>query len=267
MSRDQNRATVRCKRLDHVFEQLYADGVDVDERLVENEHARPFEQRERKIEPLLHALGIVLDLDGRARRYAGDAQRRTRRYAGDAQHFAHSLLGHSVTEDAHQFQVVVTAESAVKRRRLDHRADAFGRLAGLDEIAVDLHASAVGNYKTANYLHQRTLTLTVEPEQTAYPAVADDEVDALEDVLFTERFFNARKLQHNLPTLSNWLKQIRRLSAANQRLTIKPFSSRRPRPNRAAVRRLFCLSRGRPNRRIRRAACSRRNCLRRRSIA
>ena len=194
MPRDQNRTTVRGKRLDYVFEQLYADRVDVDERLVENEHARPLEQRERKIEPLLHALGIVLDLDGRARRYAGDAQ-----------HFAHSLLGHSVTEDAHQFQIVVTAESAVKRRRLDHRADAFGRLAGLDEIAVDLHASAVGNDKTANYLHQRALALAVEPEQTAYPAVADDEVDALEDVLFTERFFNARKLQHNLPTLSNCL--------------------------------------------------------------
>ena len=175
LRRQEDRDAVVARQARHLLPHVGAAlRVEPGGRLVEEEDARVMHERERQVEPALHAARVAADL---AVRRVGEADALEQRVA------ARAPLGlRHALERGLEAHVLAAGEQRVERRLLERRADlAPHRGAVLHDVAPG-HARGArgGRQQRGEHQHGGRLAGAVGPEEAIDLAGLDPQVDAVD---------------------------------------------------------------------------------------
>src|SRR4051794_11026197 len=180
--REQDRhAALLAQSRDEIPHGAARDRVEADRRLVEDQHARPVDERLRELEPADHAAGVRRHEAIRGLEYAGRLEREVDALA--------ALRARDVEQPREQHHVLAPGERAVGRELLRHVADlpAHGHPLAGDVVAEDVRDAAADRQERRQDADRRRLAGAVGAEQAEHLALPDLEVDAVDGALLAER--------------------------------------------------------------------------------
>src|SRR3954469_8164092 len=179
--REQDRhAALLAQPGDEVPHRAARDRVEADRRLVEDQHARPVDERLRQLEPADHAGGVRRHEAGGGLEHAGRLEREV-----DA---VGALRARDVEQPGERHHVLAARQRAVGGELLRHVADlpAHGHPLAGDVVAEDVRDAATDRQERRQDADRRRLAGAVGTEQPEHLALLDLEVDAVHGALLAE---------------------------------------------------------------------------------